>query len=201
MRTAAILAAALILLAPLVQPAPAPKPSLKVDLWPGEQAVNYSSYVQDIVFFGRISLDDVPYAKYEVFLRSHDNPNWATSCTPDHVVFWGAGSAVFNLTVRVPMSAANQTAKIWVESRATYEDTDVAGNYSAPVFVTVGPLPANTNITQNGDRFFGGVSKGTGTTTILLASVAMFIFVGIIMGAAVWRWKRRRKQRIEQVNK
>jgi len=191
MRTAAILAAALILLAPLVQPAPAPKPSLKVDLWPGEQAVNYSSYVQDIVFFGRISLDDVPYAKYEVFLRSHDNPNWATSCTPDHVVFWGAGSAVFNLTVRVPMAESNHTTKIWVESRATYEDTDIAGNISAPVFVTVGPLPVNPNITQNGDRFFGPVSGGSRTATILLASVAIFVVVGFILGVLVWRRKGR----------
>ena len=196
MKCVCALVAALMLLtvpagAPTGQAAPVPKPSLSVDLSPAEQAVNYSSYVQDIVFFGRISLDDVPYAKYEVFLRSHDNPTWATSCTPDYVVFWGTGSAVFNLTVRVPMAESNHTTKIWVESRATYEDTDIAGNISAPVFVTVGPLPANPNLTQNGDRFFGTVSGGSRTTTILLASVAIFVVVGFILGVVVWRRKRR----------
>jgi hypothetical protein len=196
----ALLAAATMLASflagvPPGQAAPAPKPSLKVDLWPAEQGLNASYDPQSLTFFGRITLDNVPYAKYEVFLKSCDNPSWATSCTPDYVTFWGTGSADFNISVTVPQLATRQTAKIWVESRATYEDTDVAGNVSGMIYLTVGTLPENGNVTHGGDAFFGPASGGISVLPMVL--LAAVICVPVVCIYTVIRWRRKKKAKAD----
>jgi len=197
MRAAAVLIVLVLIGAPLAQAAPAPIPVLGVELWPADQSLNASYDAQETVFFGRITLENVPYAKYAVFLDACDNPSWATSCTPDYVTFWGSGSADFNISVRVPQITERKTAKIWVESRATYEDTDIAGNVSGMVYLTVGSLPVNTNIAQDGDPFFGGVSGGGSALPYVLVAVAVLLSVGLIVMAVVWRRRRRGRDVIE----
>ena len=173
--------------------APNPKPTLSVELGPAEQALNASYDPQEATFSGRITLGNAPYAKYEVFLDACNNPGWAASCTPDYLTFWGAGSAEFTINVTAPGRASGQTCRIWVESRATYEDVDVAGNISGSVYLTVGKLPENPNNTNTGTQFFGGVSSGSGTLAVMLAAVVIFLVIGFILGFVVWRWRRRKK--------
>jgi len=173
--------------------APNPKPTLSVELGPAEQSLNASYDPQEVTFSGRITLGNAPYAKYEVFLDACDSPGWAASCTPDYLTFWGDGSAEFNINVTVPGRASGQTCRIWVESRATYEDVDVAGNISGSVYLTVGKLPENPDNTNTGNQFFGGVSGGSGTLGVMLAAVVIFLVIGFVLGFVVWRWKRRKR--------
>ena len=198
--SAAVIVGALLLAAPRVQPAPVPKPTLAVELWPAEQALNASYEVREVTISGRMTLGNAPYAKYEVFLDACIDQGWAASCTPDYVTFWGDGASDFKISVTVPQLATDRTARIWVESRATYEDVDVAGNVSAPVYLTVGKLPG-TGTDGGGGTFLSPVSGGSGPPAVMLVAVAIFLVIGFILGFVVWRWKGRRKRRSEQVNK
>jgi hypothetical protein len=196
MKISGALAAALMVLASCAAAFPsdaatAPKPTLAVELWPADQALNASYKTQEVTFFGRITLGNAPYSKYEVFLDACIDPGWSASCSPDYVTFWGDGSADFQISVTVPQLETDRTARVWVESRATYEDVDVAGNVSGMVHLSVGKLPGNGTGSGSGDRFFGAVSGGSGGTAVLLVSAAIFVTVGFISGVAVWRWKKR----------
>ena len=188
--SAAILLSSILIGAPTAWPAPPVKPVLKVELWPPEQSFGASYEPRDVKFGGRVTLDNAVYAKYEVFLESNDNPTWATSPTPDYVVFWGTGSADFNITVRIPAAAARQTAKIWVESRVTYEDVDVAGNISAPVYLSVGALPPNTNNTTT-----GGSSAGPAAGDIPAGPVLFLVVVICVPAICIWLLVRRLRKR------
>jgi len=174
--------------------APNPKPTLSVELAPAEQALNASYEAQVVTISGRITLGNAPYAKYEVFLDACSNPGWAATCTPNYVTFWGEGASDFQISVTVPQLATDQTCRIWIESRATYEDVDVAGNISGSVYVTVGKLPGTGNGTgTGGGTFFGTVSGGSGPLAVMLVAVAIFLVLGFILGFVVWRWKRRKR--------
>jgi len=185
-----MLAATCAVLFPAPAAAPSP-PALSVELRPAEQSFNASYETQEVTFFGRITLSNAPYSKYEVFLDACSDPGWSASCTPDYVTFWGEGAADFKISVIVPHLATDRTARIWVESRATYEDVDVAGNVSGNVYITVGKLPENGGIGGNGgERFFGDVSGRSDPAPVILAGTAVFLAVGLILGFAFWRWRR-----------
>jgi hypothetical protein len=78
-----------------------------------------------------------------------------------------------------------------VESRATTQDTDVAGNISGGVLVSVGELPRSGG--GDGDAFFGSVSGGTGPAVAALAvSAAIFLAFGFVLGGVFWRWRKRK---------
>jgi len=170
-----------------------PKPTLSVELRPDEQNLNASYETQEVFIFGRITLGNAPYAKYEVFLDACIDPGWSASCTPDYVTFWGEGAADFKISVIVPFLETDRTARVWVESRATYEDVDVAGNVSGSVYITVGKLPGSGGSGgTGGEGFFGSVSGGSGPAPLLLAGTAVFLVIGSLLGFAFWRWRRKK---------
>ncbi len=185
-RKAALAAGALLLiqcaLAFPAQAAPPQTPALEAVLSPDSLTADASYNDQDVVFSDVISLSGTPYAKYEVFLESSASQPWAAICSPGYLTFWGDGSAPFNVTVRVPRLAAGQTARVWVESRATYEDTDFAGNISGSVHVTVGKLPQIPEGNGTGYPVFGtdfGKGSPVACTVLSLALVAVIAVLSV----------------------
>ena len=202
-RIAPLLAALMVLClwaaaGPADAAAPSP-PVLSVELRPAEQSLNASYEPQEVAFFGRITLSNAPYSRYEVYLDACIEPGWSASCTPDYVTFWGAGASDFSISVIVPQLAAGQTARVWVESRATYEDVDVAGDVSDSVYIKVGKLPANTGGGAGGgvEPFFGGVSGGGSAPVYAAAAAAVCLAAVLIAAAVLWRRRRRRREVLE----
>lgn len=191
-----VMLAACALVLPAAAAAPSP-PVLSVELRPAEQAVNASYESQEVTIFGRITLGNAPYSKYEVFLDACIDPGWSASCTPDYVTFWGDGAADFKICVIVPQHASERTARVWVESRATYEDVDVAGDVSDSVQIHVGKLPANTAGGGGGEPFFGGVSGGGPALAYAIVAAAVCLPVALIAAAIAWRRRRRRREVME----
>jgi hypothetical protein len=190
MRAVLLALVVLALCLPPVRSAPAVLPVIKADLSPVEQSLNASSNTQNFSFSGRVALSSPAYVKYEVFLRACDDTPWSTHCSPDYFVFWGSGSGDFNISIVVPGGSAGHTAKIWVESRATFNDNEVAGNISAPVFLTIGAMPANGNQTGTGDARVGNASPGPA----LLPAVLIAAII-IVPAVSVYGFFRRRRKR------
>ena len=175
---------------PQARTAPAVLPALSVDLSPAEQGLNASLDDQAHSFSGSIALSSPAYAKYEVFLRADDDTPWSTHISPDYFVFWGSGSGDFNISIIVPGGSANHTARIWVESRATYNDNEVASNISAPVFLTVGAMPASGDQTGTGDAHVGSPTGGPA----LLPAVVIAAMIIVVAVSAYGLSRRRRKR-------
>jgi hypothetical protein len=193
-----MMAASCAVLFPTAAAAPSP-PALSVELRPAEQAVNASYEPQELTFHGRITLSNAPYSRYEVYLDACIEPGWSASCTPDYVTFWGEGSSDFSICVIVPQFAADKTARVWVESRATYEDVDVAGDISDSVYINVGKLPAATGGggSAGGEPFFGGVSGGGRAPDPVVLVAAVCLPAALIVAAVLWRRRRRRREVLE----